>query len=72
MHRIFHRIAKKQIEQAKSERSPQGLKVKNTSGRIVDAEKKKGSSLLSFLFNMEREKSLELSTYTLARYRSTN
>ncbi len=40
--------------------------VKNEPG------KKKGSSLLSFLFNLEREKRLELSTYTLARYRSTN
>ena len=37
-----------------------------------ETEKKKGSSLLSFLFNLEREKRLELSTYTLARYRSTN
>ncbi len=32
---------------------------------------KKGSPKASF-FNLEREKSLELSTYTLARYRSTN
>ena len=33
---------------------------------------KKGKQLLPFLWNMEREKSLELSTSTLARLRSTN
>jgi hypothetical protein len=43
-----------------------------TAERKSEPEKKKGSSLLSFLFNLEREKRLELSTYTLARYRSTN
>ncbi len=35
------------------------------------AEMKRGSPKASS-FNLEREKSLELSTYTLARYRSTN
>ncbi len=34
---------------------------------------KKGKRKMHFPFlNLEREKSLELSTYTLARYRSTN
>ena len=49
------------------------IKCGNYDGRKKsEPEKKKGSSLLSFLFNLEREKRLELSTYTLARYRSTN
>ena len=35
--------------------------------------KKKGKCIAHFpFFYLEREKSLELSTYTLARYRSTN
>ena len=33
---------------------------------------KKGKCIAHFPFILEREKSLELSTYTLARYRSTN
>ena len=33
---------------------------------------KKGKRMLPFLWNLEREKSLELSTSTLARLRSTN
>ena len=37
----------------------------------IKAEMKRGSPKASS-FNLEREKSLELSTYTLARYRSTN
>jgi hypothetical protein len=41
-------------------------------GRQCSTETKKGK-LHSFPFlNMERDKRLELSTYTLARYRSTN
>jgi hypothetical protein len=35
-------------------------------------ERKKGKCITHFPFVLEREKSLELSTYTLARYRSTN
>ncbi len=33
---------------------------------------KKGKCIGPFPFRLERQKSLELSTYTLARYRSTN
>ena len=33
---------------------------------------KRESAMLSLFLNLERQKSLELSTYTLARYRSTN
>ena len=35
-------------------------------------ERKKGKCITHFPFVLEREKSIELSTYTLARYRSTN
>ncbi len=35
-------------------------------------EMKKGKVHRTFPFYLERQKSLELSTYTLARYRSTN
>ena len=35
-------------------------------------KQKKGKRKNAFPFFLEREKSLELSTYTLARYRSTN
>ena len=37
-----------------------------------EKKEKRESALRTFPFYLEREKSLELSTYTLARYRSTN
>ena len=37
----------------------------------LEMQKKKGSAK-ALPFYLERQKSLELSTYTLARYRSTN
>ena len=41
--------------------------------RLTAKQEKKGKCIAHFpFFNLEREKSLELSTYTLARYRSTN
>ena len=44
-----------------------------TFPRLSRHERKKGKVHCALsIFDLEREKSLELSTYTLARYRSTN
>jgi hypothetical protein len=45
----------------------------STAKPKLEPENKKGKVHCALsLFHLEREKSLELSTYTLARYRSTN
>ncbi len=44
--------------------------LKSTGLQIRIAKKKASTGVLAF--HLERQKSLELSTYTLARYRSTN
>ena len=49
--------------------SPSGLKQADYT--CPEKGKRESACALS-LFYLEREKSLELSTYTLARYRSTN
>ena len=53
--------------------SPSGLRFAIIPACAIQGRTmKKGKCNLHFPFILEREKSLELSTYTLARYRSTN
>jgi hypothetical protein len=48
-------------------------RIANPRSLIVDCWcKRKKASTEVLAFDLERQKSLELSTYTLARYRSTN